>query len=116
MITLVVIRLSLSLSYIFWWSAGSILQCERRCEPEMDWLGRDLCVESAGHSEGRINSLRRTALWYLPPIPEYQGRHRSEMMNLPLDAEPQCKLKGVTGILPKLLPPGAARCIVSPIS
>lgn len=68
------------------------------------------------HSEGRINSLRCTALWCLPPIPEYQGRHCAEMMNLPLNVEPQCKLKGVTGILPKLLPPGTARCIVSPIS
>lgn len=73
-------------------------------------------VLAGGHSEGRINSLRRTALWYLLPVPEYQGRHRSEMMNLPLDVEPQCKLKEVTGILPKLLPPGTARCIASPIS
>lgn len=73
-------------------------------------------VLAGSHSEGRINSLRRTAFWYLPPIPEFQGRHRSEMMNLPLDVAPQCKLKGVTGILPKLLPTGTARCIVSPIS
>lgn len=39
---------NLPVSGIFWWSAGSILQCERRREPEMDWLGRDRCVESAG--------------------------------------------------------------------